>query len=85
MRSRVAMCCFCENVRDDTGTQPGEGLWQHFTFYMARYLLRPEEVMFSYTYCPGCLLDYRNSLMPLEEARHRPRMERAWHDGFTNV
>ena len=74
MRSIVAMCCFCEKVRDDTGTEPGGGLWQEFTFYMARHKLRPEEVMFSHAYCPGCLSDHQDFLTPVKGASHGPGM-----------
>ena len=62
MRRIVPICCFCERVRDDTGTEPGEGLWQEFKSYLAIYMPRPEEVMFSHTYCPACLSYYREFL-----------------------
>jgi hypothetical protein len=76
MRPIVAMCCFCEKLRDDTGTEPGRGLWQDFKFYMARHMLRPEEVMFSHTYCPDCLSSYRDFLRPSKGANHGPEMEK---------
>ena len=76
MRPIVAMCCFCEKVRDDTGTEPGQGLWQDFKFYMARHMLRPEEVMFSHTYCPGCLSDYRGFLTSPKRATKGLEMEK---------
>lgn len=58
MRQVVPICCLCEKVRDDTGTEPGEGLWQEFKFYMASHMLRPDEVMLSHGYCPGCLSSF---------------------------
>jgi hypothetical protein len=76
MRAIVAMCCFCEKVRDDTGTEPGGGPWQAFKFYIARHMLRPEEVMFSHTYCPGCLSVYRDFLTSPKGASHGPEMEK---------
>ncbi len=76
MRPIVAMCCVCEHVRDDTGAEPGGGLWQEFTFYMARHMLRPEEVMFTHGYCPGCLSVYRDFLTPPKEASHGPGIEK---------
>lgn len=62
MRQIIPICCFCERVRDDAGTEPGEGVWQDVTLYTARYVLKPEEVMFSHTYCPSCLSYYRSFL-----------------------
>ena len=76
MRPRVAMCCFCEKVRDDTGTEPGEGLWHEFKVYMASHMLRPEEVMFSHTYCPACLSVYRDFLKFPKGASQGPGIER---------
>lgn len=76
MRSIVAMCCFCEKVRDDTGTEPGGGLWQDFKFYMGTHMLRPEEVMFSHTYCPGCLSHYRDFLTSPKGATKGPGIEK---------
>ncbi len=76
MRPIVAICCFCEKVRDDTGTEPGGGLWQDCKFYMARHMFRPEEVMFSHTYCPGCLSNYKDFLTPSKGANQGPGMKK---------
>ena len=84
MRTVVAMCCLYEKVRDDAGTEQGGGLWQDFTFYMGIHMLRPDEVMFSHGYCPGCLSYYRDFLASQQGASHGSGMERG-HDGFTNV
>jgi hypothetical protein len=75
MRQVVPICCFCEKVRDDTGTEPGGGLWQDFKLYMAIYRLRPEDVMFSHTYCPACLSYYRSFLSLPAGATHRNQTE----------
>lgn len=71
MRRVVPICCFCEKVRDDTGTEPGGGAWLDFKFYMTTYMVRPEETMFSHTYCPGCLSMYRTFLASPERAVNR--------------
>lgn len=71
MKRIVPICCFCEKVRDDGGAEPGRGLWQEFTFYMAAYKLGPEEVMFSHTYCPDCLSIYRRILASPERVLNR--------------
>ena len=59
MRHLVTMCCFCEKVRDDGGTEPGTGMWQEFKDYMAKYMLRLADIRLAHTYCPGCLVSYR--------------------------
>lgn len=71
MRRIVPICCFCEKVRDDSGTESGRGPWQEFTFFMAAYMLGPDEVMFSHTYCPDCLLLYRGVLASPKNALNR--------------
>lgn len=76
MRQVVPICCFCEKVRDDTGTEPGGGLWQDFNLYMASHVLRREEVMLSHTYCPGCLSYYRDFLTSPKGATYGLGMEK---------
>jgi hypothetical protein len=75
MRHLVTMCCFCEKVRDDVGTEPGTGVWQEFKIYLAKYLLKPADIRFSHTYCPGCLAYYRAFLALSHEASPRPEKE----------
>lgn len=58
MRRIVAICCFCELVRADTESEQGKAPWQEFTSYMLNHSLRPDEVMFSHTYCSACLAKY---------------------------
>jgi hypothetical protein len=62
MKQLVAICCLCEKVRDDVGTETGRGIWQEFRVYMVKHMLRPEEIMFSHAYCPGCLSNHLNFL-----------------------
>ena len=80
MRQVVPICCFCEKVRDDTEAEPGGGMWQDFKIYMAAYRLRPEEVMFSHTYCPECLSYYRNFMASSAGATNLNEPE-GGHDG----
>lgn len=70
MRHLVTMCCLCEKIRDDREAEPGMGVWQEFKIYMAKYMLRPGDIRFTHTYCPGCLTDYRAFLVS-REATHR--------------
>lgn len=65
MRQILPICCFCEKVRDDTGTEPGKGLWQNFILFMSIYRIRPHEVIFSHGCCPACL-SYHRSLLSLQ-------------------
>lgn len=62
MKQLVPICCLCEKVRDDAGDEAGRGIWQEFRVYMVQHMLRPEEIMFSHTYCPGCLSNQMNFL-----------------------
>lgn len=77
MRHVVTMCCFCEKVRDDVGTEPGKGIWQEFNIYMAKYMLKPPDIRFSHAYCPGCLAYYRAFLALRQEAPHPQKEGRA--------
>jgi hypothetical protein len=59
MHVLVPICCFCEKVRDDEGTEFGQGIWVHLKTYRFRHNLMPEEVWFSHTYCSDCVKIYR--------------------------
>ncbi len=76
MKPVVAICCFCQRVRDDVGSEVGEGFWQEFRNYMAMHNLRPEEIEFSHTYCPSCLAYYRDFLTSQNVAHDYQRVER---------
>lgn len=62
MRHIVTICCFCERVRDDSGAEPGKGLWRDFKSYLAASNIKTRDIMFSHAYCPGCLAYYRDFL-----------------------
>jgi hypothetical protein len=55
MKQILPVCCFCQKVRDDEGTESGRGLWQEFRIYMVAHKLRPEDISFSHTYCHDCM------------------------------
>jgi hypothetical protein len=57
MKKILPICCFCEKVRDDAGTEAGEGLWQDMKIYMVSRGLRPLTTSFAYGCCPDCLTD----------------------------
>jgi hypothetical protein len=71
----VVMCCLCEKVRDDVGSEPGEGMWQEFKIYMAKYMLRLADIRLSHTYCPACLVSYRAFLASPQGTRRPSQKE----------
>lgn len=75
MTHLVTLCCLCEKVRDDREPEPGLGMWQQFSVYMAKYGLRPAGIRLVHTYCPGCLAYYQAFLSSSQEARQRSEKE----------
>ena len=59
----VAKCSICRRVRDDGGTEVGQGTWGDLTNFLIKYDLRPIDVDFSHTDCPECAQAYRNALL----------------------
>lgn len=57
MKEILPICCFCEKVRDDAGTEAGEGLWQDMKSHMVSRGLRPLNTILAYGCCPDCLTD----------------------------
>jgi YesN/AraC family two-component response regulator len=47
----LPVCMYCKDIRDDTGTERGEGKWM----CMEEYLHRKTGIESSHTYCPRCL------------------------------
>jgi|CXWL01.1.fsa_nt_gi hypothetical protein len=72
MRQLIPICCVCERVRDDTGTEPGLGPWKEFRVYKTTHILNPRDIMFSHGYCPTCLTRYGAVLAGSNKARPRP-------------
>lgn len=54
MQVLVPRCCFCEKVRDDDGTDVGQGRWIDHKTYYTKHNLLPDDVWFSHTCCPDC-------------------------------
>ncbi len=57
MKQILPVCCFCQKVRDDTGTEAGRGVWQNLENYLVARKLRPDDINCSHTYCDDCLRD----------------------------
>jgi hypothetical protein len=72
MKQILPVCCFCQKVRDDSGTEAGQGLWQEFRIYMVAHKLRPEDISFSHTYCHDCLSEDPRAIA-LRTYSSRPR------------
>ncbi|MBU0483111.1 MAG: response regulator [Proteobacteria bacterium] len=47
----LPVCMYCNSIRDDTGTEPGEGKW----LKMSEYLHRKSGVDLSHGICPECM------------------------------
>jgi hypothetical protein len=60
-----------------------DALWA-VPWFDATHMVRPKEMMFFHTYCPGCLSYYRGFLMSATGVSHGPGLERG-HNGFTNI
>jgi hypothetical protein len=58
----LSICCFCEKVRDDVGTEVGEGPWRDMNGYKVRRELLPLDTIFAYGCCPDCLADHPQAI-----------------------
>jgi DNA-binding NtrC family response regulator len=47
----LPVCCVCKKIRDDSGREPGTGVWMS----MEEYMLNKAKVAVTSTYCPECL------------------------------
>src|SRR6266545_2591202 len=57
MNQILAICCFCEKVRDDAATGAGDGLWQDMKIDKVLRGLRQLSTVVAYGCCPDCLTD----------------------------
>ncbi|HKW86724.1 MAG TPA: hypothetical protein VJM82_06620 [Nitrospiraceae bacterium] len=63
MNPVVPKCSLCRRVRDDGGTEAGQGTWSDLRGFLIKYDIRPIDVDFSQTFCPECDQAYRNALL----------------------
>lgn len=54
MTQVLPLCYWCEKVRDDIDSQPGQGIWCDFHVYLQRYQMNSHEVSFTNVFCPTC-------------------------------
>ncbi len=69
----VPVCCFCEKVRDDNGTEVGQGPWMSLRAYRAKYHLLSGEMWFTHTCCADCMKNYEN-LFAAKRAADSPKL-----------
>lgn len=50
----LAICYWCERIRDDSLSQPHQEVWCDLTDYLQRHGLSSTEVTFSPKFCPTC-------------------------------
>ncbi len=54
----LPVCCVCNKIRDDSGTEKGKGKW----LSMSAFLERKSNVEVSHTYCDECIVDVEKSI-----------------------
>ena len=50
----IALCYWCEKVREDSGTHQGEGDWCDLELYLKNHQITSQELSFMHTFCPSC-------------------------------
>jgi PAS domain S-box-containing protein len=51
----LPVCCVCGKIRDDSGTEKGQGTWERLDHYVAQH----SDAQISHTFCPDCLAEYK--------------------------
>jgi len=62
VKSLVAICSFCQKLRDAGGTEAGNGSWQQSGIYMDMHNFRAEDIELVLTYYRYGLAFYRQVL-----------------------
>lgn len=50
----IAICCVCNNVRDDSAKGNPDQPWGPLSAYLSRHRLHSGEYRLTHAYCPGC-------------------------------
>ncbi len=50
----IAICCVCNNVRDDSSRMGVDHEWGPMDAYLTRHGLRSGEYRLTHAYCPSC-------------------------------
>jgi len=55
----ICVCCVCGEARDDIAA---DGAWYSLKAHLSRYGIQEQDLMFSHTFCPYCLMHYKELL-----------------------
>jgi hypothetical protein len=64
----VCVCCVCGEARDDIAA---DGAWHSLQAHLSKHGIQEQDLMFTHTYCPWCLVHYKEllGLLPKRAAR----------------
>ena len=60
----LPICCVCKKIRDDDGTEKGEGTWQQLESYLEDHT----DIRMTHTLCPQCVKPYKDKIARTETA-----------------
>jgi hypothetical protein len=52
----VCICCVCGDARDDIAA---DRAWGSLKALISRYGIQDQDLAFTHTFCPGCLMHYK--------------------------
>jgi hypothetical protein len=58
-RQKICVCCVCGQARDDIAADHS---WYSLKAHLRKYGIQKQDLMFSHTYCPGCIILYKEKL-----------------------
>ena len=50
----LALCYWCERVRDDIGSEPGKGIWCDLQIYLDKHEVDATDISYMHVFCPEC-------------------------------
>ena len=50
----IALCYWCEKVREDSGSHLSDGNWCDLDLYLQNHQITSQELSFMHTFCPSC-------------------------------
>jgi hypothetical protein len=64
----ICVCCVCGEARDDIAA---DGTWHSLQAHLSKHGIKEQELIFTHTYCPWCLVHYEDllGLIPKHTAR----------------
>lgn len=61
----LSSCCVCGLIRDDGGSASASSRWLTLKEYRHAYYVQSKALLFTHTFCPGCLAQIRDRLRTL--------------------